>query len=307
MDRRELLKGVSAASVVGSLFGPEALASAELPLGERLVHLEEHTELLGSRPPAPLLIRGLRAAGLSERTFSNILSGLLLARVFKECSEEEQQDARWRPVMERIVPRFTESLAALMERMEGRTETRVVRRMLRRPNKLARIVNTGLTGEVKTRRERELRQAMAGLSLEPNALGELYEGFDAAAQSVGTTRQAVAQPALRSVDEEDSPQDEQREQWELARKLQTGLLLLLGAPLALGLGLVMGFSGVGGSGVIVIALGLALCLLALIMLIAGIVILIQWWIAKRKGRQELEELSDADLLLLGDIEELLAA
>ena len=308
MDRRELLKTATAASLVGSLFGPEALASSELLLEERLLHLEEHTGLLAARAPAPLLTRGLRAAGLPLSTFSDILSGLLFARVFKECTEQEQQDARWLPVMERIVPRFTESLGALMERMETRADSRAVRRMLRRPNKLARIVNSGLTGKT-TARERELRQAMGALAAEPDPLGDLYQGFDAAAQAAGTTRQALAVPSAQSTggsanavgadNERLAPQDK--------KKLLAGLLLLLGAPLVFGLGLVVGYLGFMGFGVVIGAMGIGLCVLAVVMAVIGIVYIVKALLGAKQRADELEQMSDADVLLAADVEYLLAA
>ena len=315
MDRRELLKSATAASLVGSLFGSEALASSELPLQERLLHLEEHTGLLAARAPAPLLTRGLRAAGLPLTTFSDILSGLLFAHVFKECTEQEQQDDRWLPVMERIVPRFTESLAALMERMETRADSRAVRRMLRRPNKLARIVNSGLTGEIRTRRERELRQALGALASEPNPLGDLYAGFDAAAQAAGTSRQALALPhpvpLAQSAQSTQSTadQDEAKERPERSeadrKRLKTGLLILLGAPLAAGLGIALVFAAISSVAALAV-LGFALCVAAVVMLVVGIVFIIQALLGKGE-RAESEELSDAELLLVADVEYLLAA
>jgi hypothetical protein len=311
MDRRELLKGGTAASLVGSLFGPEALASSELPLEERLVQLEEHTELLGSRPPAPLLVRGLRAAGLSERTFSNILSGLLFARVFKDCSELEQKDARWLSIIERIVPRFTESLAGLMQLTEGREDTRAVRRMLRRPNKLTRIVNHGLLGKT-SGRDRELRQAMAGLTSEPNPLADLSVGMDTAAQELGTTRQALAQPHSADEDAASEGQDGSSVSEDSGErdKVAVGLRLLGVAAICAAVGLlplVLTFtvaSSLWGLSI----LGIPLCIAAFVLLIKGIVFIIQGRNEERRTSEELEqEMSDLDLLLLGDVEDLLAA
>jgi hypothetical protein len=310
MDRRELLKGAAAATVVSSLLGWDAQAAAELTLDARLTLLEEHLSRIPASAPSELLNRGLRAAGLSEKTFSHILSGLLFAQVFKECSEEEQRDTRWLAVMDRIVPRFTESLAALMGHMEGRIDTRAVRRILRRPNKLARIVNHGLLGRSKTPRERELRQAMGALAAEPNPLGDLYEGFDAAAQSVGSTRQAVAAPARQSADPGAEPVDEKQKK---KNKLVIGLALLLGSPAVMALGFVV-FISAAGPGPLAI-LGLGLCLASLVIAVVGVVFILyvitQVLIEKRRERpdddDDPDEMSDTDVLLAADVEYLLAA
>ena len=304
MDRRELLKGAAATSLVGSFFSPQAMASSELSLDERLEHLEHHAGLLAGRCPSPLLTRGLRAAGLSETSFSDILAGLLFARVFKECSEEEQQDARWMPVMERIVPRFTESLAALMERTQAQSDSRAVRRMLRRPNKLARIVNHGLLGKT-TARDQELRQALGALAAEPNPLGDLYEGFDAAAEAAGTTRVALAVPMAQA--ETDLESGAETERSPMQNKLLVGVLLLLGAPLVLIAGIYGAAIGLMGGVGILAVLGFALCLAAAVMAILGIVYIVKGIIEMRRSSMEAEELSDLDLLLLGDVEDLLAA
>jgi hypothetical protein len=296
---------------VGSLFAPQALASTEQSLEERLLQLEQHTGLLAERAPAPLLTRGLRRAGLSEATFSNILSGLLFARVFKECCEQEQQDPRWLPLMERIVPRFTESLAALMEHMEGRTETRAVRRMLRRPNKLTRIVNHGLLGKT-SGRDRELRQAMAGLASEPNSVADLYAGLDAAALEVGTTRQALARPS--SADEnatsEAQPGSSASEDKAERDKFAVGLRLLRVAAICAAVGLTPIFLAVfvGIQGALFISpLGIPLCFAAYVLLIIGIVFIILSLNEEGElGEEEPEQMSDVDLLLLGDVEDLLA-
>jgi hypothetical protein len=262
-----------------------------------LAHLEEHLSLIPGKAPSELLNRGLRASGLSEKTFAHILSGLLFAQVFKECSEEEQQDARWLPVIHRIVPRFTESLAALMGHMEGRADSRVVRRMLRRPNKLARIVNHGLLGRSKTRRDREIRQAMGALSAEPNPLGDLYEGFDVAAQSAGTSREdRVASSEL----EEGEAGDREM------KRVIVGLLLLLGSPFVLALGIVLGVSA-GTS--VAMGVAVAICLGAAVMAIVGVVLILQViiWLVREGREAEPDEMSDTDVLLTADVEDLLAA
>jgi hypothetical protein len=297
MDRRELLKGAAAATLVSSLFGRDAQASAELTLDARLAHLEEHLSLIPANAPSELLNRGMRASGLSEKTFSHILSGLLFAQVFKECSEEEQRDPRWRPVMDRIVPRFTESLAALMGHMEGRADSRVVRRMLRRPNKLARVVNHGLLGRRTSRREREIRQAMGALAAESNPLAELYESFDAAALSVGSTRQALASPSSQSAEPGAGAGGKEK------KKLVIGLLLLLGSPLVLVLGVAIGWSTSA------LLLGFAVCLAAVIIAVVGVVFIVQAVVLYiRTNRSEgPDEMTDTDVLLAADVEYLLAA
>ena len=309
MDRRELLKGVSAASVVGGLFGPQAFASSELSLEERLALLEQHTRPGAACFPSPLVHRGLASLGLSETTLSDILSGLLFATVFKECSEQEQQDARWLPVMERIVPRFTESLAALMERMEGRTDSRAVRRMLRRPNKLARVVNGALIGKPRSR-VRELRQAMGALASEPSSLEDLYEGMELAAQAAGTTTLALVPSSAAAEDLEPGSEEEKEGRLNSKqKKLLIGLLLLLGSPLVLALGLFVGILGgiATGSGLGLTVLAVALCVVTVIMVISAIVLVVQVVTEERASSEEPEELSDTDLLLLGDVEDLLAA
>jgi hypothetical protein len=308
MDRRDLLKGAAAASLIGSFFGPQAMASSELTLDARLEHLERHTGLMAARSPSPLITRGLRAAGLSETSFSDILAGLLFARVFKECSGEEQKDARWMPVMERIVPRFTESLAALMERTQVQSDSRAVRRMLRRPNKLARIVNHGLLGKT-TARDQELRQALGALAAEPNPLGDLYQGFDAAAEAAGTTRVALAVPTSQAVaDQESGAAEGETERAPVQKhKLLVGVLLLLGAPLVLIAGIYGAAIGLMGGVAAIAVLGFALCLAAVVMVIFGIVYIVKGIIEMRRSAVEAEELSDRDLLLLGDVEDLLAA
>ncbi len=316
MKRRSLLQG-AAASLVTGLVGADALAAPTRSFEERLARLEDHLDRIEARRPAGLLKRGLREAGLSSTLFADILGGLLFAQVFKACTEDEQRDARWGAVIERAVPRFTSSLAALMNWMETRRDNRALRRALRRPNKTARIVERGLFRKHTPERERALRRGLAEMAtLDEDSWDQTYADFDATAHAVGTDRAALSLVANKGKKDNTQKENDQKKE-EYKQKLLVGLLLLLGSPLVFGLGVLTVALGlevaVMALGIAIIAVGVAMCIAALVMFIAGIVMIIQGFVlmARASSAQAIEgdgeALDENDLALLGDVERLLAA
>ena len=200
MKRRDFLQGSAATAMVGGLAGLsttslEALASDSEPLDVRIERLREHIQLLRGRAPASILARGMAKQGFPPKMFANILAGLLVARVYKSSSEAEQEDPRWRPVLEDTMAPFTEGMALLLNWLESTGSNRAGRRMLRRPNRLARVLQRSLAGQGTTRREADLRQvtgAMAAASRDRDLYQEAIFSFDEVAEAAETNRMELS-------------------------------------------------------------------------------------------------------------------
>ena len=293
MKRREFLQ--STGGLLAGLVGPVSFASSERPFSERLELLREHISRLESRRPSRLLKRGLAATGLKAGLFTDLLAGLLFAREYKASSEEEQQDERWIPLMEAVVPRFTESLAALMNWMETRRDERTLRRLMRRPNRVAAIVSGSLFRKRTPQREQELRKAMAEMSsFDTDIWDQMYTDVDILAAEVGTTRTQLA---------DDSSDEKTRKQ-----KLVTGLLLLFGGALVGVVGIFVTAAGIFSSAVLTV-IGVLICIAAAIMMVAGIVYIIMAIVDRPdiSAASEEEALDEDDLALLTEVQLLCAA
>ena len=308
MKRRDFLQGSAATAMVGGLAGLsatslEALASDSEPLDVRIERLREHIQLLRGRAPASILARGMAKQGFPPKMFANILAGLLVARVLKSSSEAEQEDPRWRPVLEDTMAPFTEGMALLLNWLESTGSNRAGRRMLRRPNRLARVLQRSLAGKQTPQREAELRQvtgAMAAASRDRDLYQEAIFSFDEVAEAAETNRMELSIASLKVENDE--------------KKLMIGLLLLLGVVPTFFIGVFVFVAGIGTWEPVAISLavlGLSLCIVAAIMLVYGIILVIQGIIYKssKKGdaSQPEPELNENELALVEDIEALLAA
>jgi len=262
MERRDFLTGGLALGLVPALTG-EALAARTRPLGERLENLDVQLHKLATRDPAPRLRRGMSQTGLRPRVFQNVLAGLLVAEVYNASTPQEQADPRWRTRLEGPTIRFTRDLAALMTWYEGRRgdreARRLERRMLRRPNRMARVIELSLAGKT-TDRNRELRRAMAGVSAaaDDGFVEDAIDSFDGAAAKLGTTRAQLA-GAPANAGEGKEEQDYKRTRQD---QISMGAFLFFGGAAALGLGIMIG-STLGGAAI-------ALCLIGVILMVLGL-------------------------------------
>ena len=311
MKRRGFLQGSAATAMVGGLAGLsatslEALASDSEPLDVRIERLREHIQLLRGRAPASILARGMAKQGFPPKMFANILAGLLVARVLKSSSEAEQEDPRWRPVLEDTMAPFTEGMALLLNWLESTGSNRAGRRMLRRPNRLARVLQRSLAGKQTPQREAELRQvtgAMAAAARDRDLYQEAIFSFDEVAEAAETNRMELSMTSLKVEDDE--------------KKLLIGLLLLLGGVTCYYIGLF----AIGGGivtlldsnllGIPLVVLGIPFCIAAVVMLVNGVTLVIQGIKYKfskhRDGIDSAANLTENELALLEDIEALLAA
>lgn len=315
MDRRSFLQGINATALLGGILAIPGLASeaeaAEQPLEERLERLERHIHLLRGRPPAPIVERGLHVAKLPPTLLQDLLVGLLVAQTFKSATEAEQQDPRWEPFLKESAPRYAVALAHLLEFTQSRTDSRSLRRLKRRPNKVARITQLAIAGKTTPERNEELRQALGAVaaSNDVDPYQDMSAAFDEAlafGEEEGLAPYTRQRFLKRTLDPDNDPR----------RELKVGLLLMLGGPLVFTLGfattlVVAGFPEV--IGIPLLILTLSLCVVGVLMFIFGIVLVISAAVhaiqQRPRGAADLlpEPLAPEDQLLLEEIDLLLAA
>lgn len=296
MQRRDFLQAGAASLLIPALTG-QAHAAQPADLDERLLLLQDHVARLQTRQPSPVVAEGLEREGMAPGLLSNILAGLLVADSFKAATPAEQEDPRWAEVMGETLAVFTRDMATLLTWLEQRPAlTRVQRRLLRRPNKLARAVELGLVGKRSEGRRRELRRGLAAMSsfADEDLLGDSVRDFDAVAEANETSRFALAQ----------HPQTPEEANRLFAKRLLIGVLLLLAVVPVFFVGVFLVASAVDISPLLAIP-GVLFCLAALACLVLGVVFLI--WAVVGIVRYSIEGDDEVDAELMATVEDLMVA